>query len=148
MSSIEALPPTRNLLSSNMCTYFVFLCLQSSKPRLPRKVTTSTRVNLNKCWSKLGELISNSGPRTDLPSQKTAYPEEPVLIPFSDFFVPLDPVKPVPVEENDNAENQNIANNRFELINEDLEISDNLANEVREICYTATKTCFVCKLCY
>ncbi|PZC76009.1 uncharacterized protein LOC110378115 [Helicoverpa armigera] len=124
------------------------LSRQSSKPRLPRKVTTSTRVNLNKCWSKLGELISNAGPRTDLPSQKTAYPEEPVLIPFSDFFYPVDPVKPVPVEENDNAENQNIANNRFELINEDSEISDNMANEVREICYSASKTCFVCNICY
>ena len=62
--------------------------------------------------------------------------------------MPLDPVKPVPVEENDNAENQNIANNRFELINEDLEISDNMANEVREICYSAARNCFVCKLCY
>ncbi|XP_072944726.1 uncharacterized protein [Epargyreus clarus] len=123
---------------------------QSSKPRLPRKVASSTRVNLNKCWSKLGELISNSSPRTDLPSQKTAYPEEPLLVPFSEYFYPVDPVKPVPVEDNDNAENQNILNSsRFELVSEDLEISENMANEVREICYSATKSnCFVCKLCY
>ncbi|CAH2043954.1 unnamed protein product, partial [Iphiclides podalirius] len=120
---------------------------QSSKPKLPRRVATSTRVNLNKCWSKLGELISNTSARADLPSQKTAYPEEPVLIPFSEYFYPISPVKPVPVEENDNAENQNILNsNRYELVAE--EASDNMANEVREICYTATKTsCFVCKLC-
>ncbi|XP_045500685.1 uncharacterized protein LOC123698132 [Colias croceus] len=122
---------------------------QGSKPRLPRKVTSSTRVNLNKCWSKLGELISNAAPRTDLPSHKTAYLEEPVIVPFSEYFYPLDPVKPV-TEDNDNAENQNILNsNRFELISDDSEISDNMANEVREICYTATKSnCFVCKLCY
>ncbi|CAH0725600.1 unnamed protein product, partial [Brenthis ino] len=122
---------------------------QSSKPRLPRKVTSSTRVNLNKCWSKLGELISNSSPRSDLPSHKTAYLEEPVLVPFSEYFYPVDPVKPVPVEDNDNAENQNILNSsRFELISEE-EISDNMANEVREICYSTTKSsCFVCKLCY
>ncbi|CAK1587105.1 unnamed protein product [Parnassius mnemosyne] len=123
---------------------------QSSKPKLPRKVTSSTRVNLNKCWSKLGELISNSSPCTDLPSQKTAYPEEPLLVPFSEFFYPIDPVKPVAVEDNDNAENQNILNSsRYELISEELEINDNMANEVREICYSAIKTnCFVCKLCY
>ncbi|XP_028169179.1 uncharacterized protein LOC135078506 [Ostrinia nubilalis] len=121
---------------------------QSSKPRLPRKVASSTRVNLNKCWSKLGELISNSSPRADLPSQKTAYPEEPVVIPFSDFFYPLDPVKPVPVEDNDNAENQNILNSsRFELISED-EVNDNMANEVREICYSATANCSVCNVWY
>ncbi|XP_023937147.2 uncharacterized protein LOC112045265 [Bicyclus anynana] len=122
---------------------------QSSKPRLPRKVTSSARVNLNKCWSKLGELISNSSPRTDLPSNKTAYTGEPVLVPFSEYFYPMDPVKPVPVEDNDNAENQNILNSsRFELIS-DEEINDNMANEVREICYTANKpSCFVCKLCY
>ncbi|CAB3230796.1 unnamed protein product [Arctia plantaginis] len=120
---------------------------QSSKPRLPRKVTTSARVNLNKCWSKLGEFISNSGPRNDLPSQKTAYPEEPILVPFSDFFYPVDTVKPVPIEENDNAENQNIVNNRFELINDDLEVSENMANEVREICYSASENCLVCNLC-
>lgn len=124
-----------------------FPFLQSSKPRLPRKVTTSTRVNLNKCWSKLGELISNSSPRTDLPSYKTAYPEEPILVPFNEFFYPKDPVKPVPVEDNDNAENQNIANShRFELVGD--EVSDNMANEVREICYSANKNCLVCKLCY
>ncbi|CAK1555722.1 unnamed protein product [Leptosia nina] len=125
-----------------------FLNRQNSKPRLPRKVTSSTRVNLNKCWSKLGELISNTPPRTDLPSHKTAYFEEPVLVPFSEYFYPADPVKPV--EDDDNAENENILNsNRFELISEDLEISDNMANEVREICYTANKSnCFVCKLCY
>ncbi|XP_013148097.1 PREDICTED: uncharacterized protein LOC106110745 [Papilio polytes] len=123
---------------------------QSSKPKLPRKVTTSTRVNLNKCWTKLGELISNASPRADLPSQKTAYPQEPLLVPFSEYFYPVDPVKPVPVEDSDNAENQNIVNNnRFELISEGLEINDNMANEVREICYSATKSnCFVCKLCY
>lgn len=143
----ETQSPQREV-SSPRSPWAKLLNLQSSKPRLPRKVTTSTRVNLNKCWSKLGELISNSGPRTDLPSQKTAYPEEPVLVPFSEFFYITDPVKPVPVEENDNAENQNIANNRYELISEDLEISDNLANEVREICYSATKNCFVCKHCY
>ncbi|KAM3965714.1 uncharacterized protein ACR2FA_000038 [Aphomia sociella] len=125
------------------------LSRKSTKPRLPRRVTTSTRVNLNKCWSKLGELISNSAPRTDLPSQKTAYPEEPILVPFTDFFYPAEPVKPSAIEDNDNTENQNIANsNRYELITEDLEISDNMANEVREICYTANKNCFVCKLCY
>ncbi|XP_053611047.1 uncharacterized protein LOC128675582 [Plodia interpunctella] len=119
---------------------------QSSKPRLPRKVASSTRVNLNKCWSKLGELISNASPRTDLPSHKTAYPEEPILVPFTDFFYPADPVKPVAVEDNDNAENQNILNStRFELISEDPEV-DNMANEVREICYTANRTCLVCKL--
>lgn len=118
---------------------------QNAKPRLPRKVTNSSRINLNKCWSKLGELISNSGPRTDLPSYKTAYPEEPLLVPFADVFYPVDPVKPMPVEENDNAENQNIANNRFELLSE--EINENMANEVREICYSANKNpCFVCKL--
>lgn len=127
-------------------TYVYFSSLQSSKPRLPRKVTSSTRVNLNKCWSKLGELISNSGPRADLPSNKTAYSEEPLLIPFSDYFYPLDPVKPIPVEDNDNAENQNILNNRFELI-EGSEVDDNMANEVREICYTASQhTCLVCNL--
>ncbi|XP_061719195.1 uncharacterized protein LOC133526534 [Cydia pomonella] len=123
---------------------------QNSKPRLPRKVASSTRVNLNKCWSKLGELISNNSPRADLPSQKTAYPEEPIIVPFSDFFYPLDPVKPVPVEDDDNAENQNIVNtSRFELISDDSEINDNMANEVREICYAANKhNCFVCKICY
>ncbi|CAG4960222.1 unnamed protein product [Parnassius apollo] len=123
---------------------------QSSKPKLPRKVTSSTRVNLNKCWSKLGELISNSSPRTDLPSQKTAYPEEPLLVSFSEFFYPVDPVKPVAVEDSDNTENQNILNSsRYEFISEELEINDNMANEVREICYSATKTnCFVCKFCY
>ncbi|XP_059052683.1 uncharacterized protein LOC131847211 [Achroia grisella] len=122
---------------------------QNAKPRLPRKVTSSTRVNLNKCWSKLGELISNSAPRADLPSQKTAYPEEPILVPFTEFFYPVEPVKPAAVEDNDNHENQNIVNsNRFELISEEPEISDNMANEVREICYTASKNCFVCKLCY
>ncbi|XP_032518956.1 uncharacterized protein LOC116771260 isoform X1 [Danaus plexippus] len=121
---------------------------QSSKPRLPRKVTSSTRVNLNKCWSKLGELISNSPPRSDLPSHKTAYIEEPIIVPFSEYFYPIDPVKPLPVEDNDNAENQNILNSsRFELISGE-EISDNVANEVREICYTAKTSCFVCKLCY
>ncbi|XP_004931726.3 uncharacterized protein LOC101741933 [Bombyx mori] len=123
---------------------------QNSKPRLPRKVTTSTRVNLNKCWSKLGELISNAGPRSDLPSQKTVNDEEPLLVPFSDFFYPVEPYKAVPVEENDNAENQNILNsNRFELINDASEQDENMANEVREICYMATKqNCFVCKFCY
>ncbi|XP_049875828.1 uncharacterized protein LOC126373654 [Pectinophora gossypiella] len=122
---------------------------QNSKPRLPRKITSSTRVNLNKCWSKLGEIISNASPRTDLPSQKTAYPEEPILVPFSDFFYPVDPVKPIPVEDNDNAENQNILNSsRFELVTDDSEISDNMANEVREICYSANTNCIVCKLCY
>lgn len=126
---------------------FLFLPFQNSKPRLPRKVASSTRVNLNKCWSKLGELISNNSPRADLPSQKTAYPE-PIIVPFSEFFYPLDPVKPIPVEDNDNAANQNIINtSRFELICEDPEISDNMANEVREICYAATKhNCFVCNL--
>ncbi|KAJ0174546.1 hypothetical protein K1T71_009654 [Dendrolimus kikuchii] len=116
---------------------------QNAKPRLPRKVTKSPRINLNKCWSKLGELISNSGPRTDLPSYKTAYLEEPLLVPFNDFFYPVDTVKPMQVEENDNAENQNIVNNRFELISE--EINENMANEVREICYSANN-CLVCKL--
>lgn len=131
-------------------TKYLLSLFQNSKPRLPRKVTSSTRVNLNKCWSKLGELISNNSARTDLPSQKTAYPDEPILVPFSDFFYPVDPVKPIPIEDNDNAENQNIVNsNRFELISEDPEISDNMANEVREICYSATKNnCIVCKLCY
>lgn len=130
----------------NQVSYVCVLSLQSSKPRLPRKLTSSTRVNLNKCWSKLGELISNAGPRTDLPSNKTAFSEEPLLLPFSDYFYPVEPVKPIPVEDNDNAENQNIVNNRFELI-ESSEVDDNLANEVREICYTATQqNCFVCKL--
>ncbi|KAL4711541.1 hypothetical protein ACJJTC_000557 [Scirpophaga incertulas] len=123
------------------------LSRQSSKPRLPRKVTSSTRINLNKCWSKLGELMSNSSPRTDLPSQKTAYPEEPVIVPFSEFFTPLDAVKPTPVEDNDNAENQNILNNRFELVSTE-EVSDNMANEVREICYTVNQNCLVCKIWY
>ncbi|KAI5642044.1 hypothetical protein NE865_05736 [Phthorimaea operculella] len=119
---------------------------RQNKPRLPKKVTSSTRVNLNKCWSKLGELISNASPRADLPSHKTAYPEEPILIPFSEYFYPLDAVKPIPVEENDNDENQNIVNStRFELVDE--ETTDNMANEVREICYNRTD-CFVCKLCY
>ncbi|XP_013189726.1 uncharacterized protein LOC106134272 [Amyelois transitella] len=120
---------------------------QSSKPRLPRKVTSSTRVNLNKCWSKLGELISNASPRTDLPSHKTVYSEEPILVPFTDFFYPVEPVKPAATEDNDNAENQNILNSsRFELISQDPEV-DNLANEVREICYnSANKNCIVCKL--
>lgn len=96
----------------------------------------------------MGELISNASPRTDLPSQKTAYSDEPVIVPFSDFFYPLDPVKPAPVEDNDNAENQNIQNsNRFELISEE-EVNDNMANEVREICYTANKSCFVCNIWY
>ncbi|XP_068617898.1 uncharacterized protein [Battus philenor] len=123
---------------------------QSVKLKLPREVRTTTRVNLNKCWSKLGELISNSSPRTDLPSQKTAYPEEPVLVPFSKYFFPIDPVKPEVVEDTDNVENQNIINsNRYQLVAEDLEINDNMANEVREICYSASKTnCFVCKFCY
>ncbi|CAG9788813.1 unnamed protein product [Diatraea saccharalis] len=124
------------------------LSRQSSKPRLPRKVTSSTRVNLNRCWSKLGELISNSPPRTDLPSQKTAYPEEPVIVPFSEYFYPLEPVKPAFVEDNDNVENQNIQNSsRFELVSEE-EINDNMANEVREICYTANQNCVVCKIWY
>ncbi|KOB75382.1 Interferon regulatory factor 9 [Operophtera brumata] len=119
---------------------------RSLKPRLPRKVTSSTRVNLNKCWSKLGDLISNSGPRTDLPSNKTAYSEEPLLVPFSNYFYPVEPVKLIQVEDNDNAENQNILNNRFELI-ESSEVDDNMANEVREICYTTTQhNCRVCKL--
>lgn len=109
-------------------------------------MTSSTRVNLNKCWSKLGELISNSGPHTDLPSNKTAYTEEPLLVPFSNYFYPVELVKPILVEDNDNAENQNILNNRFELI-ESSEVDDNMANEVREICYTATQhNCLVCKL--
>lgn len=126
------------------------LSCQGSKPRLPRKVTSSARVNLNKCWSKLGELISNSGPRADLPSHKTAHSEEPLVVPFSNFFYPVDPVKPIPVEDNDNAENQNIVNSsRFELLDEDMEIKDNMTNEVREICYsTKNQTCLVCKLCY
>ncbi|CAF4810477.1 unnamed protein product [Pieris macdunnoughi] len=124
------------------------LLRKNSKPRLPRSVTRSTRVNLNKCWSKLGELITNTPPRTDLPSHKTAYPEEPVIVPFSKYFYPTDPVKPV-TEDDDNAENENILNSsRFELIS-DAEIGDNMANEVREICYAATKSnCFVCKLCF
>lgn len=111
-------------------------------------MTSSARVNLNKCWSKLGELISNAPPRTDLPSHKTDYPEEPVIVPFSEYFYPIDPVKPA-TEDDDNAENENIFNSsRFEL-NSDAEIDDNKANEVREICYAATKSnCFVCKLCY
>jgi hypothetical protein len=133
---------------TNVNNNFYFICLQSSKPRLPRKVTSSTRVNLNKCWSKLGELISNSSPRTDLPSHKTAYSEEPVIVPFSEFFRPLEPVKPTPVEDNDNVENQNILNSsRFELVSGE-EVNDNMANEVREICYTASSTCFVCNLWY
>lgn len=124
------------------------LSRQSSKPRLPRKVTSSTRVNLNKCWSKLGELISNSSACIDLPSHKTVYPEEPVIVPFSDYFYPLEPVKPAPVEDNDNMENQNILNSsRFELIS-GAEVNDNMANEVREICYTASQSCFVCNLWY
>ncbi|XP_030020343.2 uncharacterized protein LOC115440255 [Manduca sexta] len=136
-------------VSSPRSPWAKLLSRQGSKPRLPRKVTTSTRVNLNKCWSKLGELISNSGPRTDLPSQKTAYSEEPLVVPFSNFFYPVDPVKPVPVEDNDNAENQNNVNaNRFELISDDMEVNDNMANEVREICYTASNNCFVCNLNY
>ncbi|XP_041982055.1 uncharacterized protein LOC121735330 [Aricia agestis] len=118
---------------------------QSSKPRLPRRVVTSTRVNLNKCWSKLGELISNSPASPDLPSHKTA--DEPLVIAFSEYFYPLDPVKPVPVEDEDNATNQNILNSaRFELL-PDQEVSDNLANEVREICYESNRSCFVCNLC-
>lgn len=93
--------------------------------------------------------MSNSSPRTDLPSYNTD--DGPILIPFTDFFYPVDPIKPAShSEDNDNAENQNIVNgNRYELLAEDLEVSDNMANEVREICYSATKkNCFVCKLCY
>ncbi|XP_026321459.1 uncharacterized protein LOC113231378 [Hyposmocoma kahamanoa] len=122
---------------------------QNPKPKLPRKVTSSTRVNLNKCWSKLGELISNTSSRADLPSQKTAYPVEPILVPFSDFFYPVEPVKPIPVEHVDNTENQDKLNtSRFEIIPDDLEVIDNMANEIREICYSSTRNnCFVCKLC-
>ncbi|VVC90005.1 unnamed protein product [Leptidea sinapis] len=116
-----------------------FLNRQNLKTRLPRKVTNSTRVNLNKCWSKLGELISNSPPRTDLPSIKTVI-EQPVLVPFSEYFYPIDPVKPVLDEDSDNVENQNILNSsRFELIS-NAEINDNMANEVREICYTGGRS--------
>ncbi|KAG7312115.1 hypothetical protein JYU34_001571 [Plutella xylostella] len=119
---------------------------QNSKPKLPRKVASSARVNLNKCWSKLGELMSNASPRAGLPALRPD--DEPLLIPFTDFFYPVDPVKP-PKEDKDNIENQNLLNGRrFEAI-EDPEINDNMANEVREICYSATKNnCFVCKLCY
>lgn len=92
--------------------------------------------------------MSNSSPRTDLAPLKDD--DEPLLIPFTDFFYPIDPVKPAPLENDDNAKNQNILNgSRYEIIPEDLEVSDNIANEVREICYSANKNnCFVCKLCY
>lgn len=148
LSKDEQSPPKKAM--SPRSPWAKLLNQKNSKPRLPRKVATSTRVNLNKCWSKLGELISNAGPRSDLPSQKTVNDEEPLLVPFSDFFYPVEPYKAVPVEENDNAENQNILNsNRFELINDASEQDENMANEVREICYMATKqNCFVCKFCY
>ncbi|GBP30525.1 hypothetical protein EVAR_94705_1 [Eumeta japonica] len=103
-----------------------FLNRQNAKPRLPRKVVTSARVNLNKCWSKLGELISNSSARSELPNSTTAYAEEePILVPFTDFFYPSDPVKP----ENDKAENEGTGNGRFELLTDDVELLDNAANE-------------------
>lgn len=108
-------------------------------------MTSSARVNLNKCWSKLGELISNSPPRTDLPSYETAHTNEPMLIPFSKYLYPADPVKS-PSEEKENIENQNILNSsRFQPI-EDQEINENMANEVREICYAANN-CRYCQLC-
>ncbi|XP_045451401.1 uncharacterized protein LOC123660346 [Melitaea cinxia] len=141
-------PSQREEVQPPRSPWMKLLSRQSSKRKLPRKVTSSTRVNLNKYWSKLEELISNSSPRPDLPSHKTVYPEEPILVPFSEYFYPVDPVKPVTIEDNDNAENQNILNSsRFELVSEE-EISDNMANEIREICYAATKTsCLICKLC-
>lgn len=107
-------------------------------------MTSSAKVNLNKCWSKFGELISNAPPSTDLPSYKTSC-SEPVLIPFSKYLYPVDPVKS-PSEEKENMENQNILNlSRFQLL-EDQEINENMANEVKEICYAANK-CRYCQLC-
>lgn len=122
---------------------------QNLKPKLPRKVVTSARVNLNKCWTKLGELMSSS-PKPDLQNQEVAQDEEPILIAFPDFFFPNEPVKPLTTEDDDNAENQNILNgHRFELVAEDdQETNENLANEVREICYSAIKlNCALCNLC-
>lgn len=131
-----------------MICYFL---LQNSKPKLPRKVASSARVNLNKCWTKLGELVSNSSAKPDLPTQKTAYEDEPILLPFSDYFYPIDPVKPDhDTEDDDNAKNQNIINSqRFELVaDETREINENMANEVREICYSALKVnCYLCTIC-
>lgn len=129
----------------------VDIFFQSVKLKLPRKVTSSARVNLNKCWSKLGEFMSNASPKLDLPTQKDLDQDEPILLPFSDYFYPIDPVKPNHNnEENENAENQSIVNGqRFELLPDDnQEINDNLANEVREICYSKNAACFVCSVCY
>lgn len=95
--------------------------------------------------------MSNAAPKLDLPTQKDLDQDEPILIPFSDYFYPIDPVKPNQNnEENENAENQSIVNGqRFELLPDDnQEINDNLANEVREICYSKNTDCFVCSVCY
>lgn len=97
--------------------------------------------------------MSNSSVKPELPTQNDIEEQtEPILLNFSEYFYPIDPVKPwQSTEEDDNAENQNIVNsNRFELLStDDLEINDNMANEIREICQPVNKkNCFVCKLCY